>query len=79
MEHHTMLNNYGLRQELLTKIQKLPDHQLSKVLQFVNTLPTLPQPSTQPVPQEVDPLSSFIGGVSHGDLAHNADAELYAP
>jgi hypothetical protein len=62
-----------LKQELLAEIEKLPDSQLSAVLEFVNTL----QLPTQPALKEQDPLSSFIGAVSHGSLAHSIDPELY--
>jgi hypothetical protein len=37
------------------------------------------EPIPQPPPAEAseDPLSSFIGAVSHGSLATNLDSELY--
>lgn len=72
-----MAANPSVKQRLLTEIEQLQESQLTEVLQFVGTLQVNTQhsmPKTDPTP---DPLSSFIGAVSHGSLTQDADVDLY--
>ena len=74
-----------IKQKILLEIEKLPDHKLSEVLDFVSFLlvkedSQLPTPQSQPRtldPQD-NPLLQFIGVVSHGTLAQDIDKELYS-
>lgn len=82
-----MSNEPNLKQALIEEIEKLPDPQLQVVWNFVQHLPSqLINESEQeqqsgeqtqfPFPPG-DPLSEFIGAVSHGTLAQAPDNELY--
>lgn len=72
-----------LKQKLLAEIEQLPDYRLQEVLDFVRFLRwQTRQPSEENIhnhkPDEADdPMLRFIGGVAHGSLAQNIDAELY--
>jgi hypothetical protein len=66
------------KQVLLEAIEQLPEQHLLDVLQYVqslsDTLKSSPIPESN---QAADPLSEFIGAVSHGSLAAKLDQELY--
>ncbi|WP_107668855.1 hypothetical protein [Cyanothece sp. BG0011] len=67
-----------IKQELLNKIEKLPDSRLQTVLQFVNELPEFKETSLDDIADEnEDPLLGFIGQGNQGSLAQNIDEELY--
>ncbi len=79
-----------VKQELLEEIEKLHEYRLQEVLQFVNFLlycqnQNIYKYSANWQQQEkrdtsagnTDPLSEFIGAVSHGSLAQDSDSELY--
>ena len=78
-----------LRQALFVEVEKLPEDGLREALDFVRYLifkstyqpleevedsPDSPQETTLDADQ--NPLLEFIGGVSHGTLAHDIDEEL---
>ena len=77
----------SLKQELLREIEKLPADKLKEVLQFVGLLrdsenqhsygDSEEQQKKDTSVSNTDPLSEFIGAVSHGSLAQNLDTELY--
>jgi peptidoglycan hydrolase CwlO-like protein len=70
-----------IRQTLQQKLENLPDAQLQEILQFVNDLPSqmseFQNSNINQLDSDIDPLSEFIGAVSHGSLAQNIDRELY--
>ncbi|KAI9130094.1 hypothetical protein [Acaryochloris sp. CCMEE 5410] len=72
-----MTTNPSVKQRLLTEIEQLPESQLTEVLRFVGTLQANPQHGISTMEPTPDPLSSFIGAVSHGSLAQEVDADLY--
>jgi hypothetical protein len=80
----------NVKQELLGEIEKLPEYRLQEVLQFVSFLLYCQNQNSYKYPGDweqqekrdasagnPDPLSEFIGAVSHGSLAQNSDTELY--
>ncbi len=80
----------NVKQELLREIEKLPEHKLPEVLQFVSFLLFSQNHNFQRNQNHLehqkkndtsdanpDPLADFIGAVSHGALAQNTDRELY--
>ena len=73
-----------LKQELLVKIEKLPEYRLQEVLDFVSFLLSQKsryspgyQEQGKDLDPEKNPVLQFIGGVSHGSLAQGIDEELY--
>ena len=72
-----------LKQKLLVEIEKLPEHRLQEVLDFVSFLSQKScyspeyQEQGKELDTEKDPILQFIGGVSHGSLAQGIDEELY--
>ena len=60
-----------IRQEILTKIDRLSERQLNQVLEFINQVNQTPENTM------TDPLADFIGQVDRGTLAQNCDRELY--
>ncbi len=71
-----MAVNPSVKKCLLTEIEQLPENQLTQVLQVVGTLQANAQNSKLETNTPPDPLEFFIGAVSLGFLAQNADAEL---
>lgn len=72
----------ALRERLMEEIDKLPPDCLREVLDFVDYLLSKEgEKSTARTPDALDfqndPLLKFIGGVSHGSLAHGINEELY--
>jgi hypothetical protein len=66
------------KQVLLEAIEQLPEQYLCDVLQYVRHLSDTSKSNPTKEPRQVaDPLSDFIGAVSHGSLAANLDRELY--
>jgi len=71
-----------LKEKLIEEIEKLPEDRIQEVLDFVGYLRTkeakevLERVEEGLGPQK-DPILKFIGGVSHGSLAHEIDKELY--
>lgn len=63
------------RQQLLEAIAQLSDRQLSVVLTFIQTLQS--NSISTPGQPSVDPLASFIGATTHGNLAQAIDDTLY--
>ncbi|MGB7415670.1 MAG: hypothetical protein WA902_15805 [Thermosynechococcaceae cyanobacterium] len=72
-----MASNLTVKQKLLTQIDQLPETKLTEVLQFISTLQVHENQPTIDTYNMPDPLESFIGSVSHGSLAQNADTEVY--
>ncbi|NER03272.1 MAG: DUF2281 domain-containing protein [Okeania sp. SIO3C4] len=73
----------NVKEELQRRIEKLPEHKIPEVLQFVNFLLYSqeqlfsPPFDTKEALKESDPLADFIGAVECGSLAQNIDSELY--
>ena len=79
----------SVKQELLREIEKLPADKLKEVLQFVDFLrdsenqhsyhqgDSEEEEKKDTFVSNADPLSEFIGAVSHRSLAQNLDTELY--
>ena len=70
-----------LIEKLTAAVERLPASKAQEVLDFVEFLITKEEQTravtgAEPDPAK-DPILSFIGGVSHGSLAHNIDGELY--
>mgnify|MGYP006301956083 CR=1 FL=1 len=73
-----------LKQELHIKLEQLSSAKLREALDFVsfllskqtNELTTQSSEADEWTPEH-DPLSDFIGAVSHGALAQDIDKELY--
>ena len=71
-----------LKDRLIEEIGKLPEDRLREALDFVEYLRarerrgTVARSSEALDPQD-DPILEFVGGVSHGSLAHGIDKELY--
>lgn len=82
-----MSQEQDVKQALIEELDKLPDAQVHKVLNFVQQLLSqlnngskseqAPNGQTQPLLSPNDPLSEFIGAASHGALAQSLDEELY--
>ncbi|HBB88443.1 MAG TPA: hypothetical protein DC047_12590 [Blastocatellia bacterium] len=75
-----MTESEKLVNKIVEQIDHLPEESLHEVLDFVGRL------SNGEVSEgitaghrapELDPIFKFIGGVSHGSLAHDIDRELY--
>lgn len=73
-----------LKKNLLIKIEKLPEDKIQEVLDFVNFILFIEkrnnsnsQKREKVMMAEKNPLTEFIGGVSHGSLAKRIDEELY--
>lgn len=79
-----MASAHILKQQLLRKIEQLPEDKLAEVVAFAQFLATR-RVTQYPSVQESaitsrhghDPLTTFIGGVSHDALADQVDEELY--
>ena len=73
----------NVKEELQRGIEKLPEHKIPEVLQFVNFLLYSQEQffskswEKREVFRESDPLANFIGAIECGSLAQNIDAELY--
>lgn len=72
----------NVKEELQRRIEKLPEHKIPEVLQFVNFLlysqeQLFSLPFEKKEVKESDPLADFIGAVECGSLAQNIDSELY--
>lgn len=69
-----------VKDRLLTSIQQVPESKLGELLDFAEFL--LEKERRQKEGELVldagkDPILKFIGGVEHGSLAKDIDAELY--
>jgi hypothetical protein len=66
--------------KIVEQIDHLPEESLHEVLDFVARLSN-GELSEEITPDarapELDPIFKFIGGVSHGSLAHDIDNDLY--
>lgn len=81
LEGVMMTETEKLVSKIVQEIDNLPEESLHEVLDFVARL------SNGEVSEgikadagrapECDPIFKFIGGVSHGSLAHDIDRELY--
>ncbi len=72
----------NIKEELQKGIEKLPEHKIPEVLQFVNFLLDsqerfFPQDVEKKEEMGDDPLADFIGAVEVGSLTQNIDEELY--
>ena len=74
----------SLKQELLLKIARLPEHRLREALDYISYLLFQEQRSSgeyvikeSQLDPDGDPLLQFIGRVAHGSLAQGIDEELY--
>lgn len=72
----------ALKERLCKELEKLPEDRLREVLDFVGYLQTKEAKggtarSSEDLDPQKDPLLKFVGGVSHGSLAHGIDEELY--
>jgi hypothetical protein len=68
----------NIRREVLQEINKLPDQQLSQVLDFIHHI-MASSGNTIDENENIlnDPLADFIGGVEKGNLAQDCEQELY--
>lgn len=75
------MQSQHLKERLIEAIEGLPEDRLREVLDFVEYLQfkghTQTPHDSQGLDPQDDPLLSFIGGVSHGNLAHGIDEEIY--
>ncbi|NEP40291.1 MAG: hypothetical protein F6K35_14060 [Okeania sp. SIO2H7] len=72
----------NIKEELQKGIEKLPEHKIPEVLQFVNFLlysqeQFFSQGVDKKEEMEDDPLADFIGAVEVASLTQNIDEELY--
>ena len=72
----------NIKEELQRGIEKLPDHKIPEVLQFVNFLIYSQEQffaidADKKEEMEDDPLADFIGAVEVASLTQNIDEELY--
>ncbi len=84
-----MTSSSSVKQLLLEKIADLPDDRLSEVLQFVDFLLYSQQSVSIQQDREnsesielniaQDPLTEFIGAVSHDSIAHNLNEAVLYP
>lgn len=71
-----------IREQLLKKINKLPEQHLQEILNFISWIQKqdcreIPLKTKTTPDSWEDPLADFVGGVSHGSLAQKIDEELY--
>jgi len=71
-----------LKERLIEELERLPEDRLREALDFVVYLRTREKNgaatrSPEDRDPKKDPILKFIGGVSHGSLAHGIDEELY--
>jgi hypothetical protein len=76
-----MTETEKLVSKIVQEIDNLPEESLHEVLDFVARLSNGDESegikaNTDGAPER-DPIFKFIGGVSHGSLAHDIDRELY--
>ena len=72
----------NIKEELQKGIEKLPEHKIPEVLQFVNFLlysqeRFFSQDADKKEEIGDDPLANFIGAIEVGSLTQNIDEELY--
>jgi len=72
----------ALKDRLIEELEKLPEDRLCEALDFVEYLKGRGRRETvtgslKDLDPDQDPILKFIGGVSHGSLAHGLDEELY--
>ena len=74
-----MTETEALKNKIVQEISNLPPEKLGDVLNFVSNLTDDEKQSdgAKMGAPEKDPILKFIGGVSHGSLAHDIDGELY--
>ena len=71
-----------LKTQLDRKLTMLPADRLAEVLAFVESLLSQEQKAQAVIPPETldpaqDPILQYSGGVAHGALARDIDADLY--
>jgi hypothetical protein len=69
-----------VRERLLTTIEEIPESKLGEVLDFMECLlekERHKKETRSALDPRKDPILEYIGGVSHGTLAKDIDAELY--
>jgi hypothetical protein len=71
-----------LETQLVHKLTMLPDDRLREVLDFVEFLLSKEQQAQAVISPETldpahDPILQYSGGVAHGSLARDIDADLY--
>lgn len=76
------MNKTITKQELFTKLEKLPKSYLKEVLDFIDYLLVKKRSRKKVMVQEdldpkKDPLLRFIGSIEHGALTKDIDKELY--
>jgi len=76
------MNKTITKQELFTKLEKLPKSYLKEVLDFVDYLLVKKRSRKKVMVQEdldpkKDPLLRFISSIEHGALTKDIDKELY--
>lgn len=76
------MNKTITKQELFTKLEKLPKSYLKEVLDFIDYLLVKKRSRKKVMVQEdldpkKDPLLGFIGSIEHGALTKDIDKELY--
>ena len=76
------MNKTITKQELFTKLEKLPKSYLKEVLDFVNYFLVKKRSRKKVMVQEdldpkKDPLLRFISSIEHGALTKDIDKELY--
>ena len=71
---------YKVKERLYTTIEQLPEARLAEVLEFTEFLLKREHRTSYAADAHdlsEDPLLEYIGGVSHGSLAKDIDAEVY--
>lgn len=69
-----------VRERLLTTIEEIPESKLGEALDFMEFLLEKERRKKErrsALDPGKDPILEYIGGVSHGGLAKDIDAELY--
>ena len=77
-----MSTDRTIETQLAHKLTMLPDDRLREVLDFVEYLLSKEQKAQTVIPPETldpaqDPILQYSGGVAHGSLARDIDADLY--
>ena len=72
-----------IKEKLLAEIEALPEHRVADVIEYVQYLKYQERylykgEGTAVKIAVSDPMSQFIGGVEHGELAQNIDEDLYS-
>ena len=70
----------SIKEKLLTTLENIPESKLGELLDFMEFLLAKQRHKTEgkfALDPEKDPITEFIGCVSHGSLSKDIDNELY--